>query len=103
MSLACNYSASSLGRILCVHDRPKRLELVATALGGKALSTLKKRSTQVYSFVLWCQNNDQEAFPLRGDTVFAYLYNASRAKESIDVSDPRCGTVLKLHGTCARR
>ena len=47
MSLACNYSASSLGRILCVHDRPKRLELVATALGGKALSTLKKRSAQV--------------------------------------------------------
>ena len=73
MSLACNYSASSLGRILCVHDRPKRLELVATALGGKALSTLKKRSAQVYSFVLWCRSNNYEAFPLKGDLVFAYL------------------------------
>ena len=70
MSLACNYSASSLGRVLCVHERPKRLELVATALGGKALSTLKKRSAQVYSFVLWCQGNGHSAFPLRGDTVF---------------------------------
>ena len=83
MSLACNYSASSLGRILCVHDRPKRLELVATALGGKALSTLKKRSAQVYSFVLWCQNNGYEAFPLKGDTVFAYLTHLEQRNRSL--------------------
>ena len=83
MSLACNYSASSLGRILCVHERPKRLELVATALGGKALSTLKKRSSQVYSFVLWCQNNGHEAFPLRGDTVFNYLTHLEQRNRSL--------------------
>ena len=82
MSLACNYSASSLGRVLCVHDRPKRLELVATALGGKALSTLKKRSAQVYSFVLWCQNTGNEAFPLKGDTVFAYLTHLEQRNRS---------------------
>ena len=83
MSLACNYSASSLGRILCVHDRPKRLELVATALGGKALSTLKKRSAQVYSFVLWCRSNNYEAFPLKGDTVFAYLTHLEQRNRSM--------------------
>ena len=83
MSLACNYSASSLGRILCVHDRPKRLELVATALGGKALSTLKKRSAQVYTFVLWCQNHGHDAFPLRGDTVFAYLSHLEQRNRSV--------------------
>ena len=83
MSLAYNFSASSLGRILCVHDRPKRLELVATALGGKALSTLKKRSAQVYSFVLWCQSNGHEAFPLRGDTVFAYLTHLEQRNRSV--------------------
>ena len=83
MSLACNYSASSLGRVLCVHDRPKRLELVATALGGKVLSTLKKRSAQVYSFVLWCQGNNHEAFPLKGDTVFQYLTHLERRNRSV--------------------
>ena len=83
MSLACNYSASSLGRILCVHDRPKRLELVAAALGGKALSTLKKRSAQVYSFVLWCRSNGHEAFPLRGDIVFAYLTHLEQRNRSV--------------------
>ena len=83
MSLACNYSASSLGRILCVHDRPKRLELVAAALGGKALSTLKKRSAQVYSFVLWCRSNNYEAFPLKGDTVFAYLTHLEQRNRSM--------------------
>ena len=82
MSLACNYNASSLGRILCAHDRPKRLELVATALGGKALSTLKKRSAQVYSFVLWCQSNGHEAFPLKGGTVFAYLTHLEQRNRS---------------------
>ena len=83
MSLACNYSASSLGRILCVHDRPKRLELVATALGGKALSTLKKRSAQVYSFVLWRRSNNYEAFPLKGDAVFAYLTHLEQRNRSM--------------------
>ena len=82
MSLACNSNASSLGRILCVHDRPKRLELVATALEEKALSTLKKRSAQIYSFVLWCQSNGHKAFPLKADTVFAYLTHLEQRNRS---------------------
>ena len=80
--LACNYDASALGRELCNLDKAERAELVGVALGGKALSTLKKRCSQAYKYVMWCQEQDILPFPISANTVYLYLKSLSGSKGS---------------------
>ena len=70
--LAHEYSGSSLGRL--IKDRPQceRLSLVAEALGGKSVNTLRKRISSATKYVAWCCEQGTCAFPIDADVVVNY-------------------------------
>ena len=54
-------------------DRDKRISLASDALGGKAVSTLKKRVGQARHLIAFCDRQGYKAFPVDGQVVEEYL------------------------------
>ena len=63
--IAHDYDASSLGKTIKDEPRHVRIGFVLEALGGKAVSTLRKRLGELFGMVKWCVGEDMQAFPLR--------------------------------------
>ena len=78
------YQCSSLGRLIADKAFDKRVELVADAIGGKAVSTLKKRLASLKDLVAFCCGEGLSAWPLDDQVVIEYT--ASLIKEGAKVS-----------------
>ena len=66
------YECSSLGRLLKDKSEADRANLVAEALGGKALATLRKRLSSLTRMVRWCVTQGMSAFPLDSQVLLEY-------------------------------
>ena len=78
------YQCSSLGRLIADKAFDKRVELVADAIGGKAVSTLKKRLASLKDLVAFCCGEGLSAWPLDDQVVIEYT--AFLIKEGAKVS-----------------
>ena len=70
--IAHDYDASSLGRTIKDEPRDVRIRLVLEALGGKAVSTLRKRLGELLGLVKWCVGEDMQAFPICHQVLLEY-------------------------------
>ncbi|CAE7557162.1 unnamed protein product [Symbiodinium sp. CCMP2592] len=79
------YECSSLGRLLKDKCETDRVSLVAEALGGKALSTLKKRLSSLARLVGWCSNQGMSAFPIDSQVLIEYTQHLQQSGASHSV------------------
>ena len=70
--IAHDYDASSLGKTIKDEPRDVRISLVLEALGGKAVSTLRKRLGELLGMVKWCVGEDMQAFPICHQVLLEY-------------------------------
>ena len=66
------YECSSLGRVIKGRPEAERVSLVSEALGGKSVSTLKKRLSSLTKLVGWCSGQGMSAFPLDSQVLIEY-------------------------------
>jgi len=61
-------------------DRPRVLRHLEDCLAGKAVSTLRKRGQSLLMYARWSQAEGLAPFPLREDSVYAYVTALREAK-----------------------
>ena len=61
-----------LGRVIKGRPEAERVSLVSEALGGKSVSTLKKRLSSLTKLVGWCSAQGMSAFPLDSQVLIEY-------------------------------
>ncbi|CAE7336762.1 unnamed protein product, partial [Symbiodinium sp. CCMP2592] len=79
------YECSSLGRLLKDKCEADRISLVAESLGGKAISTLKKRLSSLARMVGWCSNQGMSAFPIDSQVLIEYTQHLQQSGASHSV------------------
>ena len=69
-------SASEIGRAIRGKPRTEIFQNLGEAFGGKSISTLRKRQSQVAHFLAWAMNCDppRRVFPIAATDVREYLY-----------------------------
>ena len=85
--LAHDYNSSVVGRTVRDLDTQDRLDVIIDSLGGRAVSTLRKRYHQALHYVLWCQDNGLKGFPLRFEYVSEYTASLPASKGSMRVTN----------------
>ena len=67
--------ASQVGRMITTVARPEQLRIIAEALGGKSMATLKKRLSQVTRIFVWSESMPRpiHIFPITVDVVHGYF------------------------------
>ena len=69
-----NCTASSVGKHLLTEERPARLVYVSECLGGKSLSTVRKRLGQVVKYLKWAESDTfQCPLPFTYELVHGYV------------------------------
>ena len=69
-----NCSASSVGKHLLTEERPERLVYISECLGGKSLSTVRKRLGQVVKYLKWAEAETfQCPLPFNYDLAHGYI------------------------------
>ena len=69
-----NCSASSVGKHLLTEERPERLIYISECLGGKSLSTVRKRLGQVVKYLKWAESETfQCPLPFTHGLVHSYI------------------------------
>ena len=85
--LAHDYNASVVGRTVKDLDSQDRLDVIIDSLGGRAVSTLRKRYHQASHYILWCQDNGLKGFPLRFEYVSEYTACLPASKGAVRVTN----------------
>ncbi|CAE7323885.1 unnamed protein product, partial [Symbiodinium sp. CCMP2592] len=79
------YECSSLGRLLKDKCEADQVSLVAESLGGKAISTLKKRLSSLTRLAGWCSNQGMSAFPIDSQVLIEYTQHLLQSGASHSV------------------
>ena len=85
--LAHDYGRSVVGRTIKELSSTARVDVIADALGGRAVSTLRKRFHQASHYILWCRTNGLEGFPLRFEVVSEYTGSLPASKGALRVTN----------------
>ena len=84
--LAHDYGRSVVGRTIKELSSTARVDVIADALGGRAVSTLRKRFHQASHYILWCRTNGLEGFPLRFEVISEYTGSLPVSKGALRVT-----------------
>eukprot|EP00439_Symbiodinium_sp_Y106_P043329 s8139_g5.t1 len=85
--LAHDYDCSVVGRTIKGMSSTARVDVIADALGGRAVSTLRKRFHQASRYILWCRTNELEGFPLGFEIVSEYTGSLPASKGALHVTN----------------
>ena len=85
--LAHDYNHSLVGRTIRDLHANDRVNVILDALGGRAISTLRKRSHQATHYVIWCQMSGLCGYPLRFEVISEYTGSLPLSKGAMRVTN----------------